>query len=112
MTLVQNETQRHSAVLKSAVQSPIGLLQLNDLHVSLVASDFIVSRAPAPPRRAKLLTKGGVICQQSALLVGGVTRYRRDIGQVAQRREGARLRFHRLPACAQSHQHAQTPQQG
>ena len=34
MTLVRNETQRHSAALKSAVQSPIGLLLLNKLNIA------------------------------------------------------------------------------
>ena len=30
MTVVRNETQRHSAALKNAGQNPIGLLPLND----------------------------------------------------------------------------------
>ena len=35
MTLVRNETQRHSAALKSAGQNPIGLLPLNSSTIGL-----------------------------------------------------------------------------
>lgn len=40
MTLVQNETQQHSAALKSAGQSPIGLLPLNN-HSTYITSCFL-----------------------------------------------------------------------
>ena len=36
VTLVRNETQQHSVALKSAVQSPIGLLPLNRIKQSFL----------------------------------------------------------------------------
>lgn len=47
MTLVRNETQRHSAALKNAGQNPIGLLPLNrsSFKIHYVSSLFVLSRS-------------------------------------------------------------------